>query len=65
MTRTSRTPRTGGPARKARSFRGPAAGRDGPADLVLMDRPTHADQWLALDIEREELWAGNLINFHA
>jgi hypothetical protein len=54
MSRTSRTPRAGGPVRKARSFRGPAAGRDGPADLVLMSRPTHADKWLAHEIEREE-----------
>jgi hypothetical protein len=51
MSRTSRTPRAGGPVRKAHI---PATGRDGPADLVLMSRPTHADKWLALDIEREE-----------
>lgn len=56
MSRTTRTPRAGGPARKARI---PATGRDGPADLVLMSRPTHADKWLALDIEREELSASD------
>jgi hypothetical protein len=56
MTRTTRAPRTGGPARKTRI---PSAGRDGPADLVLMNRPTHADKWLALVIEREELSASD------
>ena len=56
MSRTARAPPTGGPAR---SFHGPAPGRDGPADLVLMSRPTHADKWLALDIEREELSASD------
>ena len=54
MSRTARAPRAGGPARKTRI---PATGRDGPADLVLMSRPTHADKWLAHEIEREELSA--------